>query len=105
MTATTDPTTVRFKSTADACEAFKSLSHPVRIGFLTEASRKPLSPNTYAVAHDEALGTVAYHARILLASGLIVEAHTRSRRGALEHFYSLTDDGWRAVYLLAAVGI
>lgn len=48
------------------------------------------------------LGTVAHHFRALHAAGLIRPTSTRARRGAVEHFYALTDDGKE---LLSTLGL
>jgi DNA-binding transcriptional ArsR family regulator len=41
------------------------------------------------------LGAVSYHVRFLRDAGLLQEARTEPRRGAIEHFYVITDEGKR----------
>lgn len=57
------------------------------------ASVHELSPRAFSDATGVPLGTAAYHVRALRAAGLIVATRSEQRRGALEHFYTLTGDG------------
>ena len=49
------------------------------------------------------LGNVSYHVRVLERVGLLQLAHTRQRRGAIEHYYRavgrvrITDKAWAQV--------
>lgn len=66
------------------------LAHPIRIKLInTIYNEGPISPVQIAPMIDENLGTTAFHVRVLLEAGLIVEESTRQRRGATEHFYAL----------------
>jgi DNA-binding transcriptional ArsR family regulator len=76
----------------------KALSHPTRIGILdrlNEVGRT--SPSEAANGAAASLPAVAYHMRELKAAGLIKASGTRPARGAVEHFYELTDRGQAAV--------
>jgi hypothetical protein len=41
------------------------------------------------------LGAVAYHVRFLRDRDLLKQVREEPRRGALEHFYAITDEGLR----------
>ena len=76
----------------------KALSHPTRIGILdrmNEVGRT--SPSQAADGGSASLPAVAYHMRELKSAGLIRATGTRPARGAVEHFYELTDRGRAAV--------
>jgi DNA-binding transcriptional ArsR family regulator len=76
----------------------KALSHPTRIGILgrlNEVGRT--SPSQVADGADASLPAVAYHMRELKSAGLIKATGTRPARGAVEHFYELTDRGQAAL--------
>jgi DNA-binding transcriptional ArsR family regulator len=76
----------------------KALSHPTRIGILdrmNEVGRT--SPSQAADGGSASLPAVAYHMRELKSAGLIKATGTRPARGAVEHFYELTDRGHAAV--------
>jgi DNA-binding transcriptional ArsR family regulator len=74
------------------------LSHPLRPRILSLlAARGEASPNELASELGVPLGTLSYHIRLLRDLGWIELAHTKPRRGAVEHFYrpvvrSLIDD-------------
>ena len=56
-----------------------------------EAAEEPgWSPNGLYVALGEPLGKVSYHVRQLEKAGLIELVATKQRRGALEHYYTLS---------------
>jgi DNA-binding transcriptional ArsR family regulator len=75
----------------EAAEVAKSLSHPLRIAIVRCAQdRRKLSPSEYARQTDEPLGNVSYHVSALRAAGVLEVVDTAQRRGALEHYYSLT---------------
>lgn len=80
----------------------QGLAHPLRRSILyylaAEANgNKPTSPNELSKALDEALTNTSYHVRQLAEKGLIDLADTKPRRGALEHYYQLTQLGRMAV--------
>jgi predicted ArsR family transcriptional regulator len=54
---------------------------------------EPLSPAKLSEVTGVTLGAVAYHVRTLHAAGLIELAREARVRGAVEHFYALTDIG------------
>jgi DNA-binding transcriptional ArsR family regulator len=75
----------------EAAEVAKALSHPLRLAILrTIRDRRKLSPSEYSRETDEPLGNVAYHVNTLAAAGVLEIAATAKRRGALEHYYSLS---------------
>lgn len=76
--------------------------HDVRTRILRELLKGPSSPNQMADALGEALGNVSYHVKALAGTDpkakpgikktpLVELTHTEPRRGAVEHFYRLTD--------------
>ena len=74
--------------------AAQVFAHPVRARIVS-ALRKvagPRSPSALAAELGEPLGTVSYHVKVMLKLGVVVETGTRPVRGALEHFYALSDD-------------
>ena len=80
----------------------QGLAHPLRRSILyhlaDEANgNKPTSPNELSKALDEPLTNASYHVRQLAEKGLIALADTTPRRGALEHYYQLTQLGRMAV--------
>ncbi|MFL5911749.1 MAG: helix-turn-helix domain-containing protein [Gaiellaceae bacterium] len=76
----------------------KALAHPTRIGILERMSSVgQTSPSEAADGGTASLPAVAYHMRELKTAGLIRPTHTRPARGAVEHFYELTDTGRAAV--------
>jgi DNA-binding transcriptional ArsR family regulator len=74
-----------------AAEVAKALSHPLRIAFLRELrDRRKLSPSEYAKETGESVSLISYHVSALRKAGVLKVAGTAKRRGALEHYYSLT---------------
>lgn len=74
-----------------AGELAKTLSHPIRIGYLRLLrERDSLSPVDYSRESGEVLGSVSYHVSALRDAGVIEVARTEQRRGAIMHSYSLT---------------
>jgi DNA-binding transcriptional ArsR family regulator len=74
-----------------AAEVAKALSHPLRLALLRAVhDRRKLSPSEYARETGEPLGNVAYHVQALAAAGIFEVTDTAKRRGALEHYYSLS---------------
>jgi DNA-binding transcriptional ArsR family regulator len=82
----------------------KALSHPARIGILRKLGEVgQASPSAVAADASESLPTLAYHMRELRTVGLIRPSGTRPARGAVEHFYVLTQEGEAAVQAIDAV--
>jgi DNA-binding transcriptional ArsR family regulator len=76
----------------------KALAHPTRIGILERLEEVgQTSPSEAADGGTASLPAVAYHMRELKTAGLIRPTITRPARGAVEHFYELTDRGHAAV--------
>lgn len=72
----------------------KSAMHPLRREILRVLwTTDKNSPKEIAAALDTALGVVSYHIRMLKDYGTVKVSHTKPRRGALQHFYRLTEDG------------
>ena len=72
------------------------VGHGERFRILAAARNAPahgLSPVEHARTSAMSLGSVAYHFRGLVARGLLEEAGTERRRGAIAHFYALTRAG------------
>jgi DNA-binding transcriptional ArsR family regulator len=75
----------------EAAAVGKALSHPLRLAILREVrDQRQLSPSAYARQSGEPLGNVSYHVTALREAGVLEVTDTAKRRGALEHFYSLT---------------
>jgi DNA-binding transcriptional ArsR family regulator len=81
----------------------ESFVHPLKIRILKLMAEPPpprataeglpepgWSPNGLYVAAGEPLGNVSYHVRQLEKAGLVELVATKQRRGALEHYYTLT---------------
>jgi DNA-binding transcriptional ArsR family regulator len=81
----------------------KAFSHPARIGALRLLAKGRCSPSDAASSTSGSVGVLAYHMRCLKAAGLIHVVDTQAVRGALEHFYELTDDGRTMLKALDAV--
>jgi DNA-binding transcriptional ArsR family regulator len=74
-----------------AAEIAKALSHPLRLELLRALrDRRTLSPVEYSRESGEPLGNVSYHIKALLSAEVIAVAKEVPRRGAVEHFYSLS---------------
>lgn len=73
----------------------KAGAHPLRLSILTELQGKSLSPNRIAGTLDEPLGNVSYHVKTLLEFDMVQLDKTEPRRGAVEHYYSVTPAGER----------
>jgi DNA-binding transcriptional ArsR family regulator len=65
----------------------RALSHPLRVKMLRVLSEQVASPSMMSKMLREPLGSVAYHATVLLEYDCIEEVRQRPRRGATEHFY------------------
>ncbi|HEV3229401.1 MAG TPA: helix-turn-helix domain-containing protein [Solirubrobacteraceae bacterium] len=81
----------------------KALSHPTRIAVLQALVKGRTSPSNVASAASASIEVVAYHVRELQSAGLIAVAATQPVRGAVEHFYELTEDGRAVLGALEAV--
>ena len=81
----------------------KALAHPLRITILRVLQDRTASPSGIAEEISAPLGNVSYHVRVLERVGLLELAHTRQRRGAIEHYYRavgrvrITDKAWAQV--------
>src|SRR3954453_14343140 len=76
----------------------KALAHPTPVGILERLEQVgQTSPSEAAGGGTASLPAVAYHMRELKTAGLIRPTITRPARGAVEHFYELTDRGRAAV--------
>lgn len=84
--------------------AGRTLAHPIRrsvlaeLGLVEDAVDHPptagaRSPTELARILKEPLGNVSYHVRELVAAELLHLVSTEPRRGAVEHYYGLTDRG------------
>jgi hypothetical protein len=68
----------------------RSQLHPLRLRIIERAvadRADRFSPSGLATELDDPLGNLSYHVRQLLAQGLLATAGTRTRRGAVEHYY------------------
>jgi DNA-binding transcriptional ArsR family regulator len=81
----------------------KMLTHPLRAQILTllNENEKPMSPSQLTEATGAPLGNVSYHVRQLLGAKFIVLKRTKQRRGAVEHFYAVTDKGTNLLSIIA----
>jgi DNA-binding transcriptional ArsR family regulator len=83
--------------------ALSAFGHPTRLRIAVLLSGEIMSPVQATPRIEQVtLGKVSHHFRVLHAAGLIRQTSTRQRRGAVEHFYMLTDD---AQELLADLGL
>lgn len=94
---------------AELARALHAGGHRFRVRILlaardfTRADRK-VSPVELATATGIALSNVSYHVKILEKSGLLVSCGGRPVRGAYEHFYALSDHGFRVLAALEMLG-
>ena len=73
----------------------KALSHPMRIRILRLCLTRELTNKELADRLDTTPGTVLYHVRQLVGSGLLVPAPVRTgSSGALEKPYRATGESW-----------
>jgi DNA-binding transcriptional ArsR family regulator len=72
--------------------------HPVRdqIIDVMRSYGKPISPTQLSRITGGTLGSVSYHVRTLVSAGVIALADEGRVRGAVEHFYALTDEAQRS---------
>lgn len=70
-------------------EVAAAVAHPLRFKILhsMNSPRRRLSPNQYHLASGHPLGNCAYHFRALETAGCIELVDTKTRRGAVEHYY------------------
>jgi hypothetical protein len=80
--------------TLEAWEAASALAHPVRLAvvFGIASADEPTSPVQLARRLEQSLGNISHHVRKLHQMGAFKLVDTQPRRGAIEHFYVLSDD-------------
>jgi DNA-binding transcriptional ArsR family regulator len=71
-------------------ELVRALSHPIRVSILEALQGRVASPSELSKEMSESLGVVSYHTNLLVECGCLELVHTKPRRGALEHFFSVT---------------
>lgn len=71
----------------------KALSHATRARILAVIGEGSTSPKQLAERLGEDVRGVAYHVRVLHRLGCIELVETKQRRGAVEHFYTVTERG------------
>jgi DNA-binding transcriptional ArsR family regulator len=76
-------------------EQFKALGHPLRHRLLIALRQRPATLSQLAAAVGAPKGTVGYHAKVLLAAGLVRVAHARQVRGGTERYLEPTSPGLR----------
>jgi DNA-binding transcriptional ArsR family regulator len=74
-------------SSIDDPRHIKALGHPLRVRILALLDEETSSPVQISRKLGASLGTVAYHVRTLHDLGLLEDAGTTPRRGAVEHHY------------------
>jgi hypothetical protein len=75
-------------------EKFGKTYHPLReriVRAIDATENGVMSPNQLSIALDEPLGNVSYHVKTLRDDGCVELIKTEPRRGAVEHFYRVTD--------------
>jgi predicted transcriptional regulator len=78
-------------------ELAHDVAHPLRVAILDGIRHAgELSPRGFANDHGAKLAAVSHHFRALAGAGHIELNRTEPRRGAVEHFYVLSERG-RAV--------
>ncbi len=68
-------------------QLLRALKHPLRVEMLRVLGEQVASPNMMAKMLRVPLGTVSYHATVLLECDCIEEVRQEPRGGAVEHFY------------------
>src|SRR6187200_3733403 len=68
-------------------QLLRALKHPLRVEMLRILGEQGASPNMMAKMLRVPLGTVSYHAKVLLEFDCIEEVRQEPRGGATEHFY------------------
>jgi DNA-binding transcriptional ArsR family regulator len=67
-------------------------THPLRLAILDHLSEVGVaSPSQMHLLFKEPLGNVSYHVKTLAEAGLLDLSHTEPRRGAVEHYYCLSE--------------
>ncbi|MBS1895453.1 MAG: helix-turn-helix transcriptional regulator [Actinobacteria bacterium] len=71
----------------------KAVAHPLRLAILETIGQLGgvASPNQIAGVLEEPLGNVSYHVKTLLEYDWLDLVKTEPRRGAVEHFYALSE--------------
>lgn len=69
----------------------KALSHETRARVLAVMAAGKTSPKLVAERLGEDIRGIAYHVRVLRRLGCVELVETRQRRGAVEHFYEVTE--------------
>ena len=78
----------------DLADLLRSVGHPTRIAILEHVDEVgEVSPRAFTRSHRTPLATASHHVRILAQAGLTQLIRTEPRRGAVEHFYVLSDRG------------
>jgi DNA-binding transcriptional ArsR family regulator len=85
-------------------EQLKAIADPTRVKILYALCHGEVkSPNQMATGAGMPLGRLSYHVRLMLAKGIIVQDRWETVRGAVEHFYRLTDVGLEWAYCLGMI--
>jgi DNA-binding transcriptional ArsR family regulator len=68
----------------------KALAHPLRTRILAALEERTASPSELAAELGAEIGVVSYHVRRLAALKLLKLVNSVPRRGAVEHYYTVT---------------
>lgn len=84
-----------------------ALRHPLRRALLHRyvVAEAPTSPKYLANSMRQPLSSVSYHVRELAKLGALELVEEEQRRGAVEHFYVVTELVTETVWALAAMGL
>lgn len=88
--------------------AIKALGHPLRVSVLLVLAGfdEPMTPKQLAAELGVRLENLSYHVRVLAKLELIELTRRRQgRRGAVEHLYLLTADGWAVLELARSLAL
>jgi DNA-binding transcriptional ArsR family regulator len=78
----------------DLAGMMRAVGHPTRLLVVAKlGERGRLSPSELAGGLAESLGNISYHVRELLKAEVVALVDTQPRRGAVEHYYELTERG------------
>lgn len=91
MTAVADTTTLDWEAVARAAMHPTSVCILELLACVAGRSDPARSPVDLAAVTGLPLGVVAYHVRMLAGRGLITLARTEPVRGALAHYYTLSE--------------
>jgi len=72
-------------------DLLRALSHPLRVRIIQRLDGRVASPRELADEFDQPVGRVAYHVRSLVGMGLLRFVRHTTRRGAIQHYYALSD--------------